>query len=217
MPRGEVVASQEPLAPTVAKRPRTGLRLIIAGVVVALAAAIIYVLSQAGEFLIVHEPERADVIVVLDGEWPQAVKLQKEGYAKLILLEAATNQVVYGRTEADLAAEFLAQMKNPDMQICPITGETTFEQVVDVKRCMDSLHATSALIVAPNFDTRRVIETFRKRLPQYHWSIAASSAPARDAAEYWKHRRWAKTVLGAWEQYLGWKLGDARRPDAVLR
>lgn len=215
MPRGEV--AQAPLSPAAAKRPRSGLRLALAGLLIALGAVVLYLLSQAGEFLIVSEPEHADVIVVLDGEWQQAIKLQKEGYAKPILLEAATNQAVYGRTEADLAADFLRKMKFPDMQICPIVGETTFEQVVDVRRCMDALHATSALIVAPNFDTRRVIETFRKRLPQYRWSIAASSAPYRDAAQYWKHRSWAKTALNAWEQYLGWKLGDERRPDAVLR
>ena len=192
------------------------MRLIVAGVLVALGASVLYLVSQAGEFLIVHEPQRADVIVVLNGEWQQALKLREEGYSKPILLEASTNHVVYGRTESELAAEFLARRKDLDMQICPILGETTFEQVVDVKRCMDALHATSALIVAPNFDTRRVIETFRTRLPQYRWSIAASSAPYRDAAQYWKHRSWAKTVLNAWEQYLGWKLGDARRPDAVL-
>jgi len=217
MPRSEVAASQESPASERAQPPRIGKQLIVIGIIVAIAAISLYLLSQAGEFLIVHAPERADVIIVLDGEWPQAVKLQKEGYAPRILLDAGVNQVVYGRTEADLAGEFLKQTKLADTQICPTTGDTTFEQVADVKRCMDAVNATSAVIVAPNFDTRRVIETFRKRLPQYRWSIAASSAPHRDAALYWKHRSWAKTALNAWEQYLSWKLGDERRPDAVLR
>ncbi len=217
MPRGEVAAGQEPLTAPVAKPAGSGPRLIVAGVLVALAVVILYLLSQAGEFLIVHAPERSDVIVALDGEWPQAVKLQKEGYAPRILLDASTNHSVYGRTEADLAGEFLQQMKLANTQICPTVANTTIEEVSDVKRCMDAIHATSAIIVAPNFDTRRVLETFRTRLPQYRWSMAASSAPARDAAQYWKHRSWAKTALNAWEQYLGWQLFDRRRPDIVLQ
>jgi uncharacterized SAM-binding protein YcdF (DUF218 family) len=217
MPRSEVAASQVSPAPELVKPPHLSRRLIIIGIIVAIAAICLYLLSQAGEFLIVHAPERSDVIVVLDGEWPQAVKLKKEGYAPRILLDAGVNSLVYGRSEADLASEFLKQTKLADTQICPTTGGTTFEQVADVKRCMDTLHATSAVIVAPDFDTRRVIETFRKRLPQYRWSIAASSAPYRAAVDYWKHRSWAKTVLNAWEHYLGWRLLDERRSDVVLR
>jgi uncharacterized SAM-binding protein YcdF (DUF218 family) len=216
MPRSEVAASQQPHAANLSgSSSRWGW--IVVGAVVAIMLLGFFLLSNAGSYLIVNAPERSDVIVVLDGEWPQALKLHREGYAPQILLDAGTNHQVYGRTEADLAAEFLQNMKLPDMRICPTTGNTTFEEVADVKRCLDSLHATSAIIVAPNFDTRRVIETFRKRLPQYRWSIAASSAPYRDAALYWKHRRWAKTVLNAWEQYVSWKLGDERRPDAVMQ
>lgn len=192
-------------------------RLILAGILAAIAALGIYLLSKAGSFLIVHAPEHSDVIVVLDGEWPQALKLQREGYAPKILLDAGTSRLIYGRTEAELAGEFLRNMKEGDMRICPVAGNTTFAEVVDVKRCMDALHATSAVIVAPNFDTRRVIETFRARLPQYRWSIGASSAPYRAAEDYWKHRSWAKTVLNAWEQYLSWKLSDERRPDLRIR
>jgi len=192
-------------------------RLIVFALLAIFALLALFLLAQAGFFLIVHAPERSDVIVVLDGEWPQAVKLQREGYAPRILLDAGSQYSVYGRTELDLATEFVASMPQANMQICPISGTSTFEEVVYVRRCMAALHATSALIVAPNFDTRRVIATFRKRLPQYRWSIAASSNPYRDAALYWKHRRWAKTVLNAWEQLLWWELVEQRRPDVVLQ
>ncbi len=216
MPRSEV-ASDEQRSSEVAKLGPRGRRALIIGLLAALALIVVFLLAQAGYFLIVHAPERSDVIVVIDGEWPQAVKLQKQGYAPRILLDAGTSQQLYGRTEVDLATEFLRNMQRTDMEICPVGGDSTYEDVVDVRRCMDALHATSALIVAPNFDTRRVISTFRKRLPQYRWSIAASSAPYRDAADYWKNRRWAKTVLYAWEAFLWWKLVEERRPDVVLR
>jgi uncharacterized SAM-binding protein YcdF (DUF218 family) len=175
-----------------------------------------YLLAHAGSFLIVNDPQHADVIVVLDGEWPHAVQLQREGYAPRILLDVAVNHMIYGRSEGDLAQEFLEKEKPQAMEICPIRAQSTYEEVPDVRRCLERRHATSAIIVAPNFDTRRVISTFRKRAPQYQWSIAASSAPFHDADQYWKHRSWAKTVLNAWEHFLYWKLVDERREDVVL-
>ena len=217
MPRSEVVASQEPRIAEVAKHSRAGWRLVLIGILLALAAVALVLLAHAGSFLTIHAPERSDVIVVLDGEWPQAVKLQKEGYAPRILLDVGINTQVYGRLESDLAIEFLRKEKLTDTQICPVVGGSTYEEVADVRRCLDAVHATSAIIVATNFDNRRVISIFRKRLPQYRWSIAASSAPYHFADQYWKYRSWAKTVLNAWESYLWWKLVEERRADVVLR
>ena len=191
-------------------------RLVIWALLLIAAAVVLFLLSHAGSFLILHAPEPSDVIVVLDGEWPQAVKLQREGYARRILLNAGTNQTVYGRSEYDLASEFLKTQRPADMELCPTTAENTLEEAADVQRCLAPLHAHSVLLVAVNFDTRRALEVFRARLPQYHWSMAASSAPYHDADQYWKHRSWAKTVLNAWENYLWWKLVDERRPNLAL-
>jgi uncharacterized SAM-binding protein YcdF (DUF218 family) len=189
----------------------------MAAILLLAAAALAWLLSRAGSFLIIHAPERSDVIVILDGQWPQAVQLQNEGYASRLLLDAGTTRRVYGRSEFDLANEFLKNTKPAGMELCPTTGDTTLEEAVGVQRCLQALHAHSALLVSADFETRRVLETFRARLPQYHWSIAASSAPYHDADQYWKHRAWAKAVFYAWEQYLYWKLVDERRPNLVLR
>jgi len=210
----EVVARPQPRTP--ATQRSTGKRLVRFSLIAAAALIALFLLSRAGSFLILHAPEPADVIVVLDGEWPQAVKLQKEGYASRILLDAG-NFRVYGRTEFDLAKEFLQKEKPPGMELCLTTGGSTYEEAADVERCLQPLHVHSVLLVATNFDTRRALDLFRKRLPQYQWSIAASSAPFHDADQYWKHRAWAKTVLNAWEQYLWWKLAEQWRSGVVLR
>lgn len=215
MPGSEVVAHDTASAP--ASRPRRGKRAIILTFLVAIAGVALFLLSRAGSFLIIHAPEPSEVIVVLDGEWPQAVKLQKDGYAPKILLDAGTNREVYGRTEFDLATEFLNSTKPAGMTLCPTAAESTVEEAADVQRCLAPLRARSVLLVATNFDTRRALEIYRARLPQYRWSIAASSAPYHDADQYWKHRSWAKTVLNAWEQYLWWKLVEERRPNLALR
>jgi uncharacterized SAM-binding protein YcdF (DUF218 family) len=82
---------------------------------------------------------------------------------------------------------------------------------------MKKAGATSAIIVTSDFHTRRALEIFRKRLPQYHWSVAASSAPANAAEKYWKHRWWAKTVIDEWEKYLWWEVVDRWRSGVVLQ
>ena len=64
--------------------------------------------------------------------------------------------------------------------------------------------------------TRRALSIFRARLPQYQWSVAASSWPANAAEHWWKHRWWAKTVIDEWEKYLWWELVDRWRSGLVL-
>lgn len=214
MPGSEVAEAPERRDAKVA----SGRHRPLLAIVVCIGLAVgLFLLSRAGAFLILHAPERSDVIVVLNGAWPQGVRLQTEGYAPEILLDAAVNHTVFGRSEADLASEFLASRKPADMQLCRVSGDSIFEEPAGVQRCLEPLHVRSVLLVASDFDTRRTLETFRARLPQYRWSIAASSAPYHDADQYWKHRAWAKTVFIAWEQYLYWKLVDQRRSDLVLR
>jgi uncharacterized SAM-binding protein YcdF (DUF218 family) len=190
--------------------------MLTASLFIVAVLVVLFLLSRAGSFLIVHAPEPSDVIVVLDGEWQKALHLHNQGYAR-ILLDAGVDHLFYGRTEVELATEFLRSTNLPGVQVCPITGDSTYEEGVDLRRCLEAIDAKSVLVVAPDFETRRVLETFRERLPQYHWSIAASSAPYHDADQYWKYRSWAKTVLSAWEHYLWWELVERWRPDVVLR
>jgi uncharacterized SAM-binding protein YcdF (DUF218 family) len=215
--RSEVASGSEMRSSAALKPVRGRKRVVVFGIILVTIGVAIFLLSRAGAFLIMHAPERSDVIVVLDGEWPKAVELQKEGYATTVLLDAGVNRAVYGRTEIELARELLHSEKLARVELCPVTASTTFAEAADVQGCLQPLHPGSVLLVASNFDTRRALEIFRKRLPQYRWSMAASSAPFHFADQYWKHRSWAKTVLNAWEQYLWWKLVDQWRSDVALR
>jgi uncharacterized SAM-binding protein YcdF (DUF218 family) len=213
--RSEVAGAAAPRAATFRDKRRTRLVVLIVLAVVLVYFAV-YLLSHAGSFLIVHAPEHADVIVVLDDEWQKAVELQRKGYAPKILLDAAVNSWLYGRNEAELAREWVQTQKFGSMEVCPVIASSTYAEVASVQQCLAPLHVHSVLLVVSNFDTRRALEIFRARLPHYQWSVAASSAPFHFADQYWKHRAWAKTVLNAWEQYLWWKVVDERRSDLVL-
>jgi uncharacterized SAM-binding protein YcdF (DUF218 family) len=189
-------------------------------VLIAFVVLALVLLSHAGSFLVVNAPEHADVILVLrggEGSYLHAVKLQKQGYAGRILLDASATQAIYGKSEADLAMEFLNRTSPGLAEVCPIIQDSTFGEAADVRLCLAPLTPSSVLIVTSDFHTRMALSIFRKRLPQYHWSVAASSAPYHDADQWWKHRAWAKTVLDEWNRFAWWELVDRWRADVVLR
>ncbi len=218
MPRSELETKHQPRSTVRRKSLSVLKRILVLAVVIVLA---VLLLAHAGSFLIVNAPERSDVMVVLEGgagssRYQQAVKLQKQGYAPRIMVDADVSREVYGQTEAQLAAEFFRRSQQSYSEVCPTVGDSTFAEAADVQRCLQRIGATSALIVTSDFHTRRALSIFRKRLPQYRWSVAASSAPFHDADQYWQHRSWAKSVLDEWEKYLWWKLVDQWRSDVVL-
>ena len=181
-----------------------------------------FLLSRAGSFLVVDDPRPSDAIVVLEGAgdtpgFDRSVLLLHQGYGKAILLDANISPTLYGRSEAELAAEYLVRTNQLSTQICPTISSTLFDEVVDVKRCLDRIGARSAILMTGDFETRRTLDIFQKRLPQYRWSVAASSTPYHYAEAYWKHRGWAKTVLQEWEDFLWWKVVEQQRKDVVLR
>jgi uncharacterized SAM-binding protein YcdF (DUF218 family) len=221
MPRSEVEAKSAPLE-SPPRKSRWPKRASIFVLILLLVGAVLFLLSRAGSFLVINAPQRSDVMVVLEGSagssrFAQALWLQKMGYAPLILVDADVTRDYYGKSEADLVLDFLQRSHQTGIEVCPTVADSTFAEVADVQRCMKRAGAASAIIVTSDFHTRRALEIFRKRVPQYEWSVAASSAPANAAEQYWKHRWWAKTVIDEWEKYLWWELVDRWRSDVVLK
>ena len=131
---------------------------------------VIVLLSHAGSFLVLNAPEHADAILVLpggDSSYGHAVKLQRQGYADRILLAAGISRTIYGRSEADLATEFVNRTSPGLVEVCPIVRDSTFGEAADVKRCLEGLTISTVLIVTSDFHTRMALSIFQKRLPQY--------------------------------------------------
>ncbi|MFI5115081.1 MAG: YdcF family protein [Terriglobales bacterium] len=192
-------------------------RLVILTIVIVMA---VWLLSHAASFLVLNGPQPADVILVLaggtDSRYGHAVALQKEGFADRIILDADASRDRFGKSDADLAADFLRNNGPLGWEVCPIRADSTFGEAVDVKRCLERQQVNSVLIVTSDFHTRRALSIFRKRLPQYEWSVAADSAPYHNSEQWWRHRRWAKSALDEWEKYLWWKLVDQWSSNVVL-
>jgi uncharacterized SAM-binding protein YcdF (DUF218 family) len=222
MPETKIDAKPAPLPDAAAKPRRWRRRLVRLVLVLAVLAALLWLLSNVGHFLVIHAPDRSDVLVVLEGgagssRFEQALRLHKAGYAPLILVDADMTRDYYGRTEADLLLDYVRRQHLSSIQVCPTTADSTYNEPKDVERCMKMAGATSAIIVTSDFHTRRALEIFRKRLPQYRWSVAASSWPGNAAEQYWKHRWWAKAVLEEAQKYVWWELVDRWRSDAALK
>ena len=175
---------------------------------------------HAGDYLVVNHPERSDVILVLSGDhndhryWG-GVELLREGYAPQMLVDAPTD-LVYGRTYAERAADFVVQSasdKQSQIKVCAIKNDSTVQETADIRNCLAQIHPTpqSGLIVTSDFHTRRALSILRSRLPQYRWSIAAVNDAASFGHPWWRHREWAKTCFYEWEKLVWWKLFESWR------
>ena len=196
--------------------------LLLIAIVVCLA------FEYAASFLRVNRPEHADVILVLgggmdDSRYWRSVELMKAGYAGKIVLDAEAADKKFGKSNADLAQDFLEGIHAEHTEVCPVYSDSTYGETEDAARCLAPMHVSSVLIVTSDYHTRRAFSIFKARLPRYHWSIADSYAPVEDGANqrmagdnWWKNRRWAKTILEEWQRLVWWELVDRWKPHRIV-
>jgi uncharacterized SAM-binding protein YcdF (DUF218 family) len=205
--------------------------LVIAVVILAVIVVLVALgVAYGASFLRVNAPQSADVILVLgggmdDSRYWRAVELIEAGYSSRMVLDAeAGGSGKYGKTNAELASDFLKSIHAQHTTVCPVYADSTYGETVDVARCLAPLHVSSVLIVTSDYHTRRSLSIFQARLPQYHWSIAGAYAPVEDGGKermagdnWWRNRRWAKTILEEWEKLIWWELVDRWKPHRVVQ
>lgn len=202
---------------------------LLAVFLVLLAAFVALAMKYGATFLRVNNPEHSDIMVVLgggqdDSRYARAVELMRAGYADRILLNAEAFGKKFGKTGADLAQQYLSEINAQNTQVCPVYSDSTYGETVDTARCLAPLHVSSVLLVTSDYHTRRAFSIFQARLPQYHWSVAATYAPFNPGQEqrmygddWWKNRRWAKALLDEWEKLIWWELVDRWKPNLVVK
>jgi uncharacterized SAM-binding protein YcdF (DUF218 family) len=183
-------------------------------IVLILFLAAAFCIVHAGDYLVVNQPERSDVIVVLAGDhndhryW-RGLELLREGYAQNMVVDATTD-LMYGHTHAQYASDFAAQSaggNRAQISICAITNDSTVQESSNIRNCLAQLNPAprSALVVTSDFHTRRALSILRSRLPQYHWSAAAVPDTDLFGHPWWHQREWAKTCLYEWEKLIWWR------------
>ena len=175
-------------------------------------------LGYAGRLLVVDQPQRSDAIVVLaggrDNRYYKGLEMLGSGYGRILFLDARTDVVQFGRTPFSMGQEFLQTSAGPMQDkttMCPIWGDSTYEEAVHIDDCLRRTGAHRVLLVTSEYHTRRAFQIVRDRLPQYQWSVAAAYNPYDFGVNWWQHREWAKTTLLEWTKLVWWEIVDRWR------
>ena|ERR1700688_1396549 len=183
------------------------------GALAVLAMLLAAMATKAASFLVVDEPRRSDVIVVLAGETDRrparALELLQQGYGRRIVLDVQTTIKIYEFSQIQLAEKYVQDLPQRGVvSICPIYGLSTKDESKDVEKCLAHEGARSVLLVTSDYHTRRARSVFRRELPGLDFSIAAARNEEQFGARWWTHRQWAKTLLYEWLRLIWWNVVD---------
>jgi uncharacterized SAM-binding protein YcdF (DUF218 family) len=193
-------------------------RLFIIAVLVIVA---ILLFRHAGSFLVVNNPEHADLIVVLGGgnndlRYWNGVRLMQEGYAPRLILDVFSKGETFGNWDVDLARDFVNRTSPGKAVVCPLGDNSTYEEARYLAQCLEGSNAKSILVVTSEYHTRRALSILQNRLPQYHLYTYAAPDPYFFGQRWWQTREWAKTTYAEWQRYLWWQLVDRWRHGLVV-
>lgn len=171
----------------------------------------------SGRLLVVDQPRKADVILVLAGETfarpALALSLLDQGYAPRIILDVPANERVYQWSSPELAQRWVQGLPQAKaISLCPIYSLSTRDESREARACWERGGAVNTvLIVTSEFHTRRALSIFRHEIPGVEFSVAAARTPAQFGVSWWKQREWAKTNFYEWIRVLWWQCVDRWR------
>lgn len=172
--------------------------------------------AGSGRFLVVDQPRKSDVIVVLAGETERrparGLELLNQGYAPRMILDVPAGAIIYQWTQTELAEKYvggLSQAKS--ITVCPIYGLSTLEEAREAGHCLERVGGRSVLLVTSDYHTRRALSIFSREAPSHDYSIAAAFDPREFGTEWWRRREWAKTNVNEWFRLAWWHLVDRWR------
>lgn len=184
--------------------------------VLLLLLIVIALASQAARVLWVDDPQKSDVIVVLAGEASsrpaRGLELLRQGMAPRMWVDVVSRDRIFDQSLVAIAEKYAASLPEAtQVKICPLTGLSTAAEAMDVKRCLQPFGIHRVLIVTSGFHSRRALSIFRRRLPQYEFSIAAVHDPTQYGTAWWTNREWAKATFDEWTKFVWWELVDRWR------
>lgn len=183
-----------------------------------------FTFRNSGNFLVVDNREKSDAILVtqadsLDAAYWIGIHLLTDGYGRELLIDSRTDQIFFGRSQAEWAGDFIAKTAadfSGQVKVCPITAATTSQEVYEVQNCLRGGSVRSVLLVVDDFHSRRSLAIFSHLLPRYRWSIATVRDATRFNVHWWRSRVWIRTTLIEWQHMVWWELIDRWRYSPVL-
>jgi uncharacterized SAM-binding protein YcdF (DUF218 family) len=193
---------------------RACLRAFLTMVVTGLLVVALVVTS--GSFLIVNQPRKSDVIVILAGETEKrparGLELLSQGFAPRLILDVPAEATIYQWNQLELAQQYVENLPQAAViSLCPIHALSTKGEAQDVSGCLTKIGALRVLLVTSDFHTRRTLSTFKLLCPQYDFSVAAAFDQREFGAQWWRRRQWAKVNFDEWIRLVWWQLVDRWR------
>jgi DUF218 domain len=169
----------------------------------------------SGKFLVVNQPRKSDVMVILAGETERrparGLELLDQGLAPRLILDVPADAKIYDRNQVEIAREYInALPQASSITVCPIYGQSTKDEAQDVARCLQGIGDRRILLVTSDFHTRRARSIFSRVLPA-DYSVAAVFDEREFGAQWWQHRQWAKVNFEEWSKLIWWELVDRWR------
>jgi hypothetical protein len=184
-------------------------------VLVAGGLVIVALVAASGRFLVVDEPHKADVIVVLAGETDRRIvrglELLDQDYAPQLVLDVPAQTKIYQWNQTELARKYVDGLSQAGrITICPVYGLSTRAEAPEVSHCLQGTAGRRILLVTSDYHTRRALDIFSRMAPA-DYSVAAAYDPREFGVRWWQHREWAKTILKEWSKWIWWELVDRWR------
>jgi hypothetical protein len=169
----------------------------------------------SGRFLVVNQPRKSDVMVVLAGETDRrparGLELLDQGYAPRLILDVPAAGRIYQWNQLEIARKYIEGLPRAGtIMVCPIYGHSTRDEAQDVSRCLQGSGAGSVLLVTSDYHTRRALSIFERVLPA-DYSVAAAFDASEFGVQWWRHREWAKVNFDEWLKLVWWELVDRWR------
>ncbi len=181
-----------------------------------LAVLLVEFAANAGRILVVDDPQRADVILVLAGETDRrparALELLDQGYGRRVVIDVPAAARIYEFTQVQLAERYVHDLPQAaSVGVCPIEGLSTRDESRDAEKCLAREAGARILIVTSDFHTRRALSVFRQEVKGKTFSVAAAYDGTQFGTRWWTHRQWAKTCVDEWLRLLWWTTVDRWR------
>jgi hypothetical protein len=172
-------------------------------------------LATSGRFLVVNQPRKSDVMVVLAGETDRrparGLELLDQGYSSQLILDVPAEAKIYQWNQAEIARKYVEGLRQAgSIVVCPIHGYSTRDEARDVFHCLQGASARRVLLVTSDYHTRRALSIFSRALPA-DYSVAAVFDDREFGVQWWRHREWAKVNFEEWLKLIWWELVDRWR------
>ena len=157
-------------------------------------------------------PEKADIVVVLGGDWMgnrilKGAELARAGYVPLVLASGIGG--LYGHHESDLAIDFAVSKGYPRDEFVALhyPALSTLDEARAVVRELHARGVHRYLLVTSEFHSARAGRIFRREARDMDLHVVAAATPVWGNGAWWKDREgrkiWLNEFMKTMADFLG--------------